>query len=232
MSFDPVVREHQEWLGFIQPVGLVVSPTALKNAQARVARNITDEQEILLSHTREITDENRNVKRKLNRFTDFAKEFWGWEDADLARPPDNLSTALQEYGEILRPDFAVPGVRGEAEWQILIQELPPSLNMDQGGQTTDERSWQASPQIRFERLLRDTGIPIGLLVNADAVRLVYAPKGETAGHLTFPIHAMCETAGRPIVRGSASAPGSPTSVCASEGPAASRHPSGQPQVSE
>ncbi len=196
---DPVVREHQEWLGFIQPVGLVVSPAALKNAQARIARNITNEQEILLRHTREVIDENRNVKRKLNRFTDFAKEFWGWEDSDLATPPETLSTALQEYGEILRPDLAVPGVRHESDWQILIQQLPPSQTMDQAGQTSDERSWQASPQARFERLLRDTGVPIGLLVNTDAIRLVYAPKGETAGHLTFPIHAMCETAGRPIV---------------------------------
>lgn len=199
MSIDPVVREHQEWLGFIQPVGLVVSPAALKNAQARVARNVTNEQQILLRHTREVIDENRNLKRKLNRFADFAKEFWGWENSDLATPPENLSTALQEYGETLRPDLAVPGVRGESEWQILIQELPPSQTMDQGGQGADERSWQASPQARFERLLRDTGNPIGLLVNPDAIRLVYAPKGETAGHLTFPIDAMCETAGRPIV---------------------------------
>jgi hypothetical protein len=199
MSLDPVVKEHQEWLGFIQPVGLVVSPAALKNAQARIARNITNEQDILLHHTREVIDENRNLKRKLNRFTEFAKEFWGWEDTDLATPPETVSTALQEYGEILRPDLAIPGVRGESEWQILIQELPPSQTMDQAGQTSDERSWQASPQARFERLLRDTGIPVGLLVNPDAIRLVYAPKGETAGHLTFPIHAMCETAGRPIV---------------------------------
>lgn len=199
MSYDPVVREHQEWLGFLQPVGLVVSPTALRNAQARVARNVANEQQILLRHTREVVDQERNVKRKLNRFTEFAKEFWGWEDSDLGTAPDSLSTALEEYGEILRPDLAVPGVRGESDWQMLIQELPPSQTMDQGGQEVDERSWQASPQARFERLLRDTGIPIGLLVSPDAIRLVYAPKGETAGHLTFPIHAMCETAGRPIV---------------------------------
>src|SRR5258708_7894295 len=157
MSYDPVVREHQEWLGFLQPVGLVVSPTALKNAQARIARNVTREQEILIRHTHEAADpqrgaENRNVRRRLSRFTEFAKEFWGWEDADLATPPDNLSTALQEYGEILRPDLAVPGVKGESEWQILIQELAPLYTMDQGGQAADERSWQASPQARFERL--------------------------------------------------------------------------------
>lgn len=199
MSYDPVVKEHQEWLGFLQPVGLVASPTALKNAQARVARNVIREQEILLRHTHEAVDEDRNVTRRLNRFTEFAKEFWQWEEGDLATPPDSLSTSLQEYGEILRPDFAVPGVKGEAEWQIIIQELPASVNMDQGGQASDERSWQASPQARFERLLRDTGVPTGLLVNPHAIRLVYAPRGETAGHITFPIQAMCETAGRPIV---------------------------------
>ena len=121
MSYDPVVREHQEWLGFLQPVGLVVSPTALKNAQARIARNVTREQEILVRHTHEAIDANRNIKRRLNRFAEFAKEFWGWEDTDLVAPPDNLSTALQEYGEILRPDFAVPGPpsrnAGESEWR-------------------------------------------------------------------------------------------------------------------
>ena len=36
-------------------------------------------------------------------------------------------------------------------------------------------------------------------MNPDAIRLVYAPRGETAGHVTFPIQAMCETAGRPMV---------------------------------
>src|SRR5258707_10929948 len=107
MSFDPVVREHQEWLGFLQPVGLVVSPTALKNAQARIARNVTREQEILLRHTREGFAGIGDGKRKLNRFSEFAKEFWGWEVTDIAAPPDTLNTALQEYDEVLRPDYAV-----------------------------------------------------------------------------------------------------------------------------
>ncbi|MBS1982664.1 MAG: N-6 DNA methylase [Bdellovibrionales bacterium] len=199
MSYDPVIREHQEWLGFLQPVGLVVSPAALKNAQARVARNVIREQEVLLRHTHDAIDENRNETRRLTRFADFAREFWQWEEGDLAVPPDSLSTALQEYGEILRPNYAVPGLTGEPEWQMLIQELPASVAMDQGGHTGNERSWQASPQARFERLLRDTGVPTGLLVNPHAIRLVYAPRGETAGHITFPIQAMCETAGRPIV---------------------------------
>ena len=96
MTYDPVVKVHQEWLGFLQPVGLVVSPTALKDAQAQLARNVIREQEILLRHTHEVHDENGNPKHRLNRFADFAKEFWQWEDTDLATPPESLSTALQE----------------------------------------------------------------------------------------------------------------------------------------
>ena len=42
-------------------------------------------------------------------------------------------------------------------------------------------------------------VPAGLLCNGDAVRLVYAPGGESSGHLTFPVAAMCEVSGRPIL---------------------------------
>ncbi len=40
--------------------------------------------------------------------------------------------------------------------------------------------------------------PIGLLSNGTHLRLVYAPRGETCGHLTFPVADMTEVAGRPI----------------------------------
>ena len=34
MATDPIIKDHQLWIGFVQPEGLVVSPGALKNAQA------------------------------------------------------------------------------------------------------------------------------------------------------------------------------------------------------
>ncbi|MHC5729712.1 MAG: type IIL restriction-modification enzyme MmeI, partial [Nostoc sp.] len=49
------------------------------------------------------------------------------------------------------------------------------------------------------RLLRETQIPIGLLCNGGLLRLVYAPRGESSGHLTFPVQAMCEVSGRLIL---------------------------------
>ena len=38
-------------------------------------------------------------------------------------------------------------------------------------------------------------VPIGLLSNGTHLRLVYAPRGESSGHLTFPVAAMLEVAG-------------------------------------
>src|SRR5207302_8635473 len=82
-------------------------------------------------------------------------------------------------------------------WLLLIQELAAGTPLDEVVKT-DERRWQATPHARFERLLRETQVPIGLLGNSTQLRLVYAPRGETAGHLTFPVQAMTEVAGRPI----------------------------------
>ena len=53
--------------------------------------------------------------------------------------------------------------------------------------------------VSSERLLRETGIPTGLLCTPEAVRLVYAPAGETSGHITFRIADMAQVMGRPIL---------------------------------
>ena len=63
----------------------------------------------------------------------------------------------------------------------------------------EPRHWNAAPQLRFERLLRETNVPAGLLVSPQAIRLVYAPKGESSGHITFKIGDMVQVAGRPIL---------------------------------
>jgi hypothetical protein len=44
MAKDAAVRAHEEWIGLVQPTGLVVSPTALVQAQAIVDKNVRAEQ--------------------------------------------------------------------------------------------------------------------------------------------------------------------------------------------
>ena len=50
----------------------------------------------------------------------------------------------------------------------------------------------------MERLLRETRVPAGLLVNGRALRLLSAPRGESSGWLDFQVADMTQTAGRPI----------------------------------
>ena len=80
---------------------------------------------------------------------------------------------------------------------MLITELEPGTDFDHPA--PDGSLWNAAPQAKFERLLRETRIPIGLLFNGHALRLVYSPRGENSGHITFPFEAMASVAGRPIL---------------------------------
>ena len=209
MAIDSEIRVHQEWLGYLQPVGLVVSPPALGAAQAFPNKNIIPD------HTRflNIVDAVRlpgqdDPVAAIGDLPRFCAEILGWSREELVGTeeggplPDSLEVTLPEYNETLRPTFAVrepvADAKGEQPWMMLIQEVATGLDLDDAPDVGDHR-WQASPQSRFERLLRETQVPIGLLSNRTSLRLVYAPRGETSGHLTFPVQAMAEVAGRPII---------------------------------
>lgn len=209
MARDPNLQAHLEWLGYLQPVGLVVSPHALLAAGAYLDRDIANTHRKFLDWVEERPvsadgDDEPLLTDLLGILTD--PEVFGWQASDIlgspGQPPvpESLEVALPEYHETLRPTYAIPEYKpaeGHPPWILLIQELPPGTPLDKGV-SEDDRHWQASPQARFERLLRETGVPIGLLFNGTNLRLVYAPRGETAGHVTFPVLAMYEVAGRPI----------------------------------
>src|SRR5207244_7081329 len=104
------------------------------------------------------------------------------------------------YGETLRPTYALHDFQPTdpaREWILLIEVLPTGTDLDSVA-VMEARRWQASPQARFERLLRETGIGIGLLVNGRQIRLVYAPRIESSGYITFNLADMVKVAGRPI----------------------------------
>jgi hypothetical protein len=81
---------------------------------------------------------------------------------------------------------------------LLIQEHPSRIDLDEPLESDSAKHWHASPQAKFERLLRETGVPIGLLFNRSQFRLVYAPRGETSGYATFNVDEMAQVAGRPM----------------------------------
>ncbi|MEG3439959.1 DNA methyltransferase [Pannus brasiliensis CCIBt3594] len=190
MSIDPEIYRHKQWLGLLQPVGLVVSPIALSKAGV-----IADRERVV-----ELQQKLRDlviVEEEITWIADFPyffRELLDWDADDLLDPPDELSVSLTEYGEVLAPTHAVRNGQG---WLLLIQILKTDQPLD--GIDRTSTAWKATAQAKFERLLRETGNPIGLLTNGSDIRLVYAPRGESSGYLTFPIKAMTEVAGRPIL---------------------------------
>ncbi|KAM3111146.1 Eco57I restriction-modification methylase domain-containing protein, partial [Phormidesmis sp. 146-33] len=199
MAIDPEILRHKEWLGFLQPVGLVVSPTALVKAQAIVNRNVVELQQSLLSAISRDLQLVDDSHAWIFDFQMFVVDVLGWEPSDLTSGDalKELEVALPDYGEILAPSY---GVQDSDGWLMLIQVIAPGANLDEVN-SADEKTgkWAASPQAKFERLLRETGVSIGILCNGTDIRLVYAPKGESSGNLTFPVQAMCEVSGRLIL---------------------------------
>ena len=145
----------------------------------------------------------------------------GWESEDLITlpakgplPPEhsNLEVVLPQYHETLRPTHVVPEFNPNTLSTslttnnqplttnniLLIQELASKIDLDEPLESDSAKHWNASPQAKFERLLRETGVPIGLLFNRCQFRLVYAPRGETSGYATFNVNEMAQVAGRPM----------------------------------
>src|SRR5262245_52927847 len=131
MATDPELRAHQQWLGYLQPVGLVVSPPALLQAQAHVNANVAAEHQRFLEHVGEALviarPEPLAVVKNLRALL---LDVFGWEAADLVEAGDPRAAALEvilpEYHETLRPTYAVPDDQRASPptWLLLVQELP------------------------------------------------------------------------------------------------------------
>jgi hypothetical protein len=183
---------------------LVVSIPALLAAQAHINRNIApDHQRFLACLSRDKDDE---IIPEIRDFAEFSCSVLGWRKQDLEpiRPGDShhaaLEVTLPEYHETLRPTHVVREFTPKDPshpWMMLVRVLPIGAKMDKVA-AIDDRHWQATPHAKFERLLRETQVPIGMLVSDSQIRLVYAPRGESSGYATFNVAEMVQVAGRPI----------------------------------
>ena len=203
---NALIADHQEWLGFVQPVGLVLAPTVMVEAQVVPDRNIAGRQREFREflEVRELPDEQGRGPRVRWRAPDLPRlfrEWLGWEEGDIVdatRYRDTLEIALPELHTVLAPSWAIPeGEDPDAGWLMLVGIENDGCDLDEPPE--DGGGWNASRHARFERLLRETGVPVGLLCTDERIRLVYAPKGESSGHLTFEFSQMVLPAGRPIL---------------------------------
>ena len=197
---------HKEWIGMLQPVGLVVEATALAQAQMSVDRGrLVELQQQFQSLVTEGNLPGRSDYKEAwlggDRFQKLLTEFLRWPPKTVAGLGDNplperFTLYLPDYGETLEPTYGVQDKAGE--WVMVVKVVPLGWDLDQD-EPGAEHKWKATPQQKFERLLREKQQPVGLLFNGTHIRLVYAPRGEASGYLTFPIQAMTEVAGRLIL---------------------------------
>src|SRR5215472_15105335 len=100
MPSDPELRSHQEWLGMVQPVGLVASARATAAAGAFIDRASL----IPLQQKFEaVTEQKGDEDPILPDLVPFLLKVLEWEPSDLAgalggtEVPSSLTVSLQEY---------------------------------------------------------------------------------------------------------------------------------------
>ncbi|MEY2796088.1 MAG: hypothetical protein RIR10_1804, partial [Planctomycetota bacterium] len=211
------IRDHQEWLGYLQPNGLVVSPQVLFDQQVIIDRAALAELQRSFVAALAIAPSDEAAPRfgpfllpQMDGTPDgFAIRFLGWHPElidwnTLERQTlhESATASIPELGATLSPTAALrypKPVDAARPYQLLVEEVEPDADFDLRYNAT--HLWETTRSAKFERMLTETGVALGVLSNGKQIRLFYAPRGETAGHLTFDVTHMTGTAGRMIVGG-------------------------------
>ena len=139
----------------------------------------------------------------------------GWEAQHVAGSPggpplpDDVHVRLPEHATTLSPTWAVKELgNGDRPWQLLVRIEPAGIDPDARGTARGLGSDRASAlraaaarDRRLRRLLISEKNDAGRRGSFAELRLIYAPRGETSGHLSFPLRALATVAGRPMLGG-------------------------------
>jgi hypothetical protein len=74
---------------------------------------------------------------------------------------------------------------------LLFLRVPRNQSLDSAWDTGG--AWKASPTTKLERLLRETGVEVGLVTNGEAWRLLIASPSETASWLTWTVQTWADS---------------------------------------
>jgi hypothetical protein len=184
-----VTRHHAEWLSLIEVSGPFLSMPVLMRVfpQGLDPREPDKAKELRLAYEEWLEKPNAPgwhqawVRFVLTRFLEFP------ENLVLERQsiPYGIEARMAEYGEMLRPDYAVvapPGHVSAGKAHLLLQVYPPGQNLD--GPVAGKH-WKASPATRMTELLHAVDIPLGMITNGEEWMLVYAPRNETSGYASW-----------------------------------------------
>jgi hypothetical protein len=192
MASKRSIEYHQQWIGFLNPTGLVFSPHALDDAQVVINESVISEQKDLYALVTKTIDDNVEFTGFENVLDIFYK-ILNWRESDLISDQEFISKysfSHPQFGEMISPDYIA---KVGDDKLILIQKMSHD-DFDKSSLSEDD--WNSSPHFKFERLLRETQVPTGILVSGKKLRLIFAPRGESSGYIDFPFHLMYQPSGR------------------------------------
>jgi len=200
----PTGGGRHDWIGYLDPAGLVVAPAALARVGAWPSPQGPADDAAAA----------RAVAGMAHDPWPFFRDVLGWAAERVAGAPGGpplpggLAHALPELDTLLEPHWAVFAPDGNV--QLLVRIEAADLVLDRRGGLD---GWEATAQQRFERLLRAAGVPAGVIVGTretgrkegralePVMRLVTAPRGEPSGHLNWPLAALGDVPGRAMLAG-------------------------------
>ena len=153
----PKLKAHQEWLGYPQPVVLVVALATIQAAGWVLTRSGSDLIERQQRHRDALEplnpggDADLEDRLGFSRLNDLLIEHLGCSDDQIQGDPPQLEPygrELPELGETLKPTAVVVAVTGHGT-QMLMNTLPPLMPLDQKTSHGDHL-WRVTPQERFE----------------------------------------------------------------------------------
>ena len=213
---------HDKWLGHVQTEsdGLVVAKPVL--LAAGCAQHQPPEVQEKLRELCPLGPEGAprriaDLMPFLQQLLDFDPELF----ESAAQIPDEVSLYAPEGPQTIRPTFGLlhqgelkaregagsPASNAAEKYVALIwdvTDLEGETNNDALGLGLDKPEtvtgdWSYPAAAKFDRLLRRCQVPVGILTNREVIRLVYAPHGESSGHITFRVDDMATVGGRPIL---------------------------------
>ncbi|EMD9442885.1 Eco57I restriction-modification methylase domain-containing protein [Burkholderia cepacia] len=93
---------------------------------------------------------------------------------------ERFVVSLSQQRETIRPSRVL---LDDEQAALLFVRVPRGQGLDNPWNTGG--GWKASPTTKLERLLRETGVELGLVTNGEAWRLLVASPSETAAWLTW-----------------------------------------------
>jgi hypothetical protein len=182
-----VAHHHAEWLSLVEtsgpflsmPVLLRVFPQGLDRRDPAKASRLREAYEDWLERgAKQPAVHHAWIRHVLTELLEYPTEFL----VEGQAIPPGMETVMVNYGETLRPEFALKHRDADKKPLLLIEHYAPDQDLEK---PVVGKMWKASPDTRMMELLHAADVPLGLVTNGEQWMIVSAPRGETTGFTSW-----------------------------------------------